>query len=168
MRVLIGVDGSSGSSEAVALAGKLMAADKDEALLYYSPPRIKTSPSGDHDPKFGERARDALATAVFDQARQQLPDDLAGNVQTIVGTQKPGHGLLLAADEYKVDLIAVGARGAGPIERLVLGSVGRAVVHSAAVPVLVVRPRADDRTDENLRVLLASDGSDTAKSAAKE
>ena len=55
--------------------------------------------------------------------------------------------LLAAADAREVDLIAVGFRGTSLFERLVLGSVSRAVVHSAHVPVLVVKSEPVNEDD---------------------
>lgn len=43
------------------------------------------------------------------------------------------------AEELEVDLVMVGSRGAGAVERLVTGSVSEGVVHLAPCPVLVMR-----------------------------
>jgi nucleotide-binding universal stress UspA family protein len=43
------------------------------------------------------------------------------------------------AEEENVDLIIVGSRGMGSVQRLLMGSVSDAVVHHAHCPVLVVR-----------------------------
>lgn len=53
-------------------------------------------------------------------------------------------GVLRAADELKVDLIAIGTHGRGGLGRMVLGSTADSVVRrSADVPCLVVRSKAD-------------------------
>jgi nucleotide-binding universal stress UspA family protein len=59
------------------------------------------------------------------------------------------------------DLIIVGARGHGAIERALLGSVSAEVVDQAPCPVLVARRRSAGR------VLIGTDGSDVAISAAR-
>lgn len=46
---------------------------------------------------------------------------------------------LVRACETGVDLLAVGSRGYGPIERVLLGSVSREVLHKAHCPVLVAK-----------------------------
>jgi nucleotide-binding universal stress UspA family protein len=75
--------------------------------------------------------------------------------------------LLQTADEKEADLIAVGFRGTGFFERLMLGSVSRAVVHTAHVPVLVVKTTGGPDSekiagtpDGTFRVLATYDGSE--------
>lgn len=50
-----------------------------------------------------------------------------------------GEGVSEYASKNDIDLIVVGTRGRGGLERLVLGSVADGVVHHARCPVLVVR-----------------------------
>ena len=51
----------------------------------------------------------------------------------------PGREILVAANGPGVDLVVVGARGLGPMKRLVLGSVSERVLHHAPCSVLVVK-----------------------------
>ena len=44
----------------------------------------------------------------------------------------------LAAASAEVDLLVVGSRGYGPVRRVLLGSVSRELVRSAACPVVVL------------------------------
>ncbi len=166
MKVLIGVDGSTGGFAAVRLAGRMLDAQRDAVLLYYAPPDLSWRSGAAATPEILQRARHALTDTVFAEARRQLPKPLGEAAQTIIGEQKPHQGVLAAADEHRADLVVVGARGAGPIEGLTLGSVGRAVVHHATIPVLIARPRPGAAPADKLRVLLACDGSDASKEAA--
>ena len=50
-----------------------------------------------------------------------------------------GPTLVREAERWTADLIVVGRHDRGALERLVLGSVGEAVVRAAAIPVLLVR-----------------------------
>lgn len=154
MKVLIGVDGSENGFAAVRQAGRLLAADKDQVALYYSPPEIRVK---------AKDARELLVRGVLDQSRAHLPDALRGGVHEIVGTQHPRHGLIVAADEWRADLIVVGARGVGKMEKLLLGSVSDSVVQTSRLPVLVVRPEAVREDGE--RVLLCVDGSPACREA---
>ena len=167
MRVLIGVDGSAGSCAAAELASRLLSGQTDEVLLYYAPPQIRVRSGRQPPTQALDRIQGYLADAVFGAARRQLPASFQRRVQQILGTQSPAHGLLVAADEYRADMIVVGARGTGPIRGLNVGSVVRAVVRHATVPVLVVRPPKEGGAKDPLRVLLASDGSEASKHACE-
>jgi nucleotide-binding universal stress UspA family protein len=49
--------------------------------------------------------------------------------------------IVSAANDPEVGLVVVGARGLGPVKRLLLGSVSEQVVHHAECPILIVRKR---------------------------
>jgi len=163
MRLVVGVDGSEASFHAVALAGRLVSAESDEICLYYSPPAIHVRGGAIKDPKIEQRARAALAGAVFAETRDRLPEALHPRVTELMGRRSPAHGLLVAVDEQRADLVVVGPHGTGRLERLLVGSVTRSVVHSATVPVLVARELR--RPDQPLRILLACDGSEVSRRA---
>lgn len=165
MKVLIGVDGSAGSFAAVREASRLLSATDDQVALYYSPPELHRA-SAPAAGQAAENVSQSLARAVFDEARQHLPQPLRDQAHEIIDTQPPRHGLIVAADEWRADLIAVGARGIGPMKRLMLGSVSSSVVQTSTRPVLVVRERAGASPDV-LRVLLADDGSEASRDAGR-
>lgn len=166
MKVLMAVDGSEGAFAAVRQAGQLLSHQRDEVAFYYSPPRIRVSRTGQDSPDVIERARQALARTIFDDARLRLSEGLRSGVHEIVGTQHPRHGIIVAADEWRADLIVVGARGVGPMQRLLLGSVSSSVVQTSTLPVLIVRPHPHP-DKKGFRVLLASDGSDASRQAGQ-
>jgi nucleotide-binding universal stress UspA family protein len=95
-----------------------------------------------------------------------LPEGLHNSTRTIVGTQDPRHGIALAAEQSAVNLIVVGARGLGTLERLLLGSVSRAVVHSAKIPVWVARSKSATAA-KGLRLLLACESAETGRPTAE-
>jgi nucleotide-binding universal stress UspA family protein len=66
------------------------------------------------------------------------------DIVALVDVQKgrPAEVIVQAAEQHGSDLIVVGARGLGRLERLRLGSVSEAVLRSAHCPVLIVRPPA--------------------------
>lgn len=146
MKVLIGVDGSSNSFGAVEFVGRLLSAECDELVLLFATPAISFDDER-LDPSIERRARSALSRAVLEAALERLPPawqqraaqrELAGSASA---------ALLEAIDDEKADLIAVGFRGtSGILEEFVLGSVSRAIAHSAKVPALVVK--SDWATDE--------------------
>lgn len=139
MKVLVGVDGSPNSFAAVEFIGRLISAERDELMLLFATPAMSFDDDR-LDPAIEERARAALSSAVLDAAIERLPigwqqratkRDVAGSASA---------RLLEAIDEEHADLVVLGFRGtSGIIEAFVLGSVSRTLVHSAKIPVLVVK-----------------------------
>ena len=97
---------------------------------------------------------DTLRAAMQDfenESRQHLEAALAplatmlrSRVQDVVTTTPtgpPAATILREAELNDSDVIVVGARGLGALERVALGSVSEAVLRHAPCPVLVVRPR---------------------------
>jgi nucleotide-binding universal stress UspA family protein len=83
-----------------------------------------------------EREHLAAARRQLATARERL--ERAGwRVRTEVRMGRPLEELLAASTD--ADVLIVGARGIGAVERLFLGSVAEGAVSRASVPVLVVR-----------------------------
>jgi nucleotide-binding universal stress UspA family protein len=167
MKALVGVDGSSNSLAAVEFTGRLLSPQRDEIILLYVAPDVSFGGEELLDAAIQVRARSALSRAVFDEAMVRLPEAWRDRAEAIEMAGSPGPMLLELADEREVELIAVGFRGTSLFEQLMLGSVSRAVVHTARVPVLVVKtqPADDGRVekpagagDKRLRVLATHDG----------
>jgi len=133
MKVLIGVDGSAASLEAVSLVGRLVDPRADEVAIYFSPAELQRRMP------WGQTLVDGASAALFEEARSRLPAGWARPVEAIVSTKSAAPGILEAALGWKADLVVVGASNSSSLERLLLGSVSRAVVHGSTLPVLVVR-----------------------------
>jgi nucleotide-binding universal stress UspA family protein len=69
------------------------------------------------------------------------------------------------ADRWGADFIIVGSHGDGDITRFLLGSVAREVVRRASCSVEIVRPTG--RKDGGMKILLATDGSESSLQAAQ-
>jgi nucleotide-binding universal stress UspA family protein len=154
MKILVAVDGSPGSAEAVRQAARLSSPDRDQLAFYYSPVAVNFDKSG-IDERLLDKAKASVAGAIFDDARTQLPDSWRQKAETIIGDEPARLGILHAARDWKADLIVVGARGLGSLKRLMLGSVSRAVTQAALVPVLVAKPTVTP--DDTFRVLVAAE-----------
>jgi nucleotide-binding universal stress UspA family protein len=165
MKVLIAVDGSAGSFEAVDQIGRVLAAERDEVALYCSPPDVQMR-TYRPDPKLLARAQQGFFEAVFDEARKRLPETLEGRVHTIAGTHDPRRGVQLEAEAWSADVVAVGARGLSTLERLLLGSVSRAVVHHSTIPVWVARAKPGGQRRTN-NVLVACENPELGRSAVE-
>ena len=167
MKVLVGVDSSSNSLATVAFVGRLLSVEHDELVVAYVSPPLPYLGDDQLDPGVAARAQGALSSAVFDEAVLRLPEEWQPRAERLELAGEAGASLLAAAEERGFELIAVGFRGTGFFERFLLGSVSRAVVQSAHVPVLVVKTTGGPESekiagtpDGTFRVLAAFDGSE--------
>ena len=173
MKVLVGVDGSSNSFAAVAFVGRLISPDRDELTLFFATPAM-TFDDERMDVAVEERARTALSRAVLEAALERLPPEWRAKAKQNEVPGPPGPSLLTAATEYGAEVIAVGFRGTSSIiEQFMLGSVSRAVLKSAKVPVLVVKGEGEAVSQagaaphaSGLRLLVAYDPVDRAEPIA--
>ena len=137
-RVVVGVDGSAASIDAVGWASRYVALTgaRLEALTTWDVPGAHGFDLGYG---FETTQVDWEATACEIQKNaldQALPGDLKGLVRTVV----QGHPaeMLVAAAEG-ADLLVVGSRGHGGFAGMLLGSVSSHVVAHASCAVVVVR-----------------------------
>jgi nucleotide-binding universal stress UspA family protein len=152
----------------VEFVGRLLSAERDELVLLFVTPTF-TFEDDRLDPIIEERARAALSRTVLEAATERLPAAWRDRVAKRDITGVASARLLEAIDEEHADLVALGFHGtSGIIAEFVLGSVCRTVVHSAKIPVLVVKsaPASDEMAKQSpgsvashIRVLTAySDG----------
>jgi nucleotide-binding universal stress UspA family protein len=82
--------------------------------------------------------------AALEQALEQAAGLFTGvrNVQRQVVVGRPVDELVAAAARPDVDLVVLGARGLGALERVLLGSVSEGVLRHADRPVLIVKTAA--------------------------
>lgn len=165
MKVMIAVDGSAGAFEAVDQIGRLLAPNSDQVALYCSPPQVRVKRS-QLDPAVLARAQEGVAKAVFEESRKRLPEPLRARSETITGMQDARHSIAQAAEAWGANMLGVGARGLGALERLLLGSVSRATVHHSAVPTYVARSRPKE-AGAAFNVLLACETPELGQAAAK-
>jgi nucleotide-binding universal stress UspA family protein len=79
--------------------------------------------------------RSRLARAIPDAARTYC------TIETIVGEGRAYREILRVADAKDADLIVIGVRGRGEIDRWLFGSTAQEVVRRATCPVLTIRTR---------------------------
>jgi nucleotide-binding universal stress UspA family protein len=174
MKVLVGVDGSSNSFAAVAFVGRLLTPEHDRLILLFAAPAL--SVEEELDPAVEERARSVMSNTVLEAALERLPEAWRQRAERKYASDDPGKALLDAGKEHGAELVVVGFRGTSSLwEEFILGSVSRTVVHSATVPVLVVKPPrslADassgvlEQAPREMSVLAAYDGSPAAERIA--
>ena len=166
MKVLVGVDGSSNSFAAVEFAGRLLAPERDQLMLLFATPALSTDE--ELDPAVEQRAAIGAQSRRIGSGARAAARCMAGRVEQKEVAGPPGTVLLDTVKEYGAELVVVGFRGTSSLwERFILGSVSRAIVHTAPVSVLVVKsPLADELTPTNaanfdskpIRTLAAYDG----------
>ena len=164
MKVLFAIDGSKESSHALDQVATCLTAQKDAVALYYSVPDILIRNVSTPD-EVQERMIHSIVDAVFTQARGHLPGEIAAGLQTIQCRHSPGLGILEEAEKWGAEMVVMGARGMSSIDRMLLGSVSRAVVHHSPIPVFVSRSRDVATLNQPWRILFASDGSSASEAA---
>ncbi|MGV3760114.1 MAG: universal stress protein, partial [Actinomycetota bacterium] len=137
-RIIVGVDGSDGSAEALRWAveeGRLRGEPVVAVMAWGYLDQHHAVQGAEFDPDYGEpQAREALAAAVADALGEG-----AAVEQLVVCDLAPSALVSTATPE---DLLVVGARGLGGFKGLLLGSVSQRVLAEATCPVAVIRADA--------------------------
>ena len=166
MRILIPVDGSTCSRAAVRFIGarsKFMGEKPDVTLL-----NVQQNIPGTVIEHFSLEA----VRSVYEAEGKAIVEKLAPEIEAYgiephvaVRIDDCGPAVAKIAVDDNIDLIAMGSRGLSPVKSFFLGSVARSVLEHTTTPVLLVREKELPER-ENLRLLLAVDGSDYGESAA--
>jgi nucleotide-binding universal stress UspA family protein len=141
-RVVVGVDGSALSTDALGFAfaeaslrGRgLTATHAWQAPFYDVPGKGVPLPENVAATQFGGEEMQTLADALVGW-KQKFP---TVDVREVVVRANPATALVAAS--VGAELLVVGSRGRGGFRSLLLGSVGHAVLHHAHCPVAIVRP----------------------------
>jgi nucleotide-binding universal stress UspA family protein len=162
-RIVVGVDESAGA--AAALRWAVREADVRgwslTAVAAWTYLDQRHANAGEpFDPAYGEADAAAALDAIV---ARTLGASCGSSIDQRVVNDHAAPALLEASDG--ADLVVVGARGLGRLQRLLLGSVSSAVLRHATCPVTIVRD-GDDPSDRRIsRVVVGVDGSDTAARA---
>jgi nucleotide-binding universal stress UspA family protein len=175
MRLLIGYDGSPHAVTALHDLKNAGLPERGEALLLaladlFLPPWPPDAPfnatgqGAVHLRREAESRQDSLLAEAQNAAlllKESLPD---WNVRAEADIDAPARGLLKRAEDWKADLLCVGAPHTTRLERLFFGSVCQRVVSHAKTTVRIGRTEGLGRP---LRLMLATDGSPDAEAAAE-
>lgn len=138
--IVVGVDGSSQSRHAAALAATLARASTAKLHLM----TVVRPPEGWWGIVGSPPTPTALSKTLTDAQREILDAvvsqiDLDGvDYETVEDIGDPARVLIDYCESISADMLIVGKRGAGFIERLVLGSVANRLAHDAPCPLLLV------------------------------
>jgi len=153
MKILVPVDGSPASLEAVrqalrmiqdGLRASLVLANVQEPATLYEMLLA-------HDPEVIEKVSAEAGLHLLEPARALVGE--AGVEHEIeVAAGDPAHTLVDILENFGCDMVVMGARGLGTLRSAMLGSVSHEVLHAAPVPVLIVKqappPEAEAAADE--------------------
>ena len=147
-RILVPVDGSEGSAQAVALAGEVaLATGCTLDILHVSYFDSKTDSQADSWlPDEVAGAVGNQQQEVLDKARASLPENLVADFHLRTGN--PVEEILRFAHQQQDWLIVVGGRGLGAVEGFLMGSVSQQLLEESPVSVLVARNPAETPAQE--------------------
>jgi len=141
MKILLPVDGSELSLEAVRFAIRLVReglgasfvlANVQEPATLYEVIRA-------HDAEVLEQVSNAAGEHLLQPAEALLAE--AGmDYEREVVSGDPAHALVDVIERFECDAVVMGASGLGALSGALVGSVSQALVHASPVPVMVVRP----------------------------
>jgi nucleotide-binding universal stress UspA family protein len=138
-RIVVGVDGSPASQEALAWAmrqAELTGASVDAVIAWHNPVAIVGMPHGPvatlEEAAYGEFAASVLSNSI-----REVSAHSAVNVTPVVRHGNAAQALLGCAEG--ADLLVVGSRGHGGFAGALLGSVSQHCAHHAPCPVVIVR-----------------------------
>jgi nucleotide-binding universal stress UspA family protein len=140
-RVVVGVDGSPESVEALGWAAQYAAATGATITAVHAW----------HYPDAGPVPAARPPQAITDEVKATMLENLDKALTQVFGTTKPekvgtklayGHPAMVLVDESAgADLLVVGSRGHGAFHGMLLGSVSIHCVTTASCPVVVVRTK---------------------------
>jgi nucleotide-binding universal stress UspA family protein len=139
-RILLALDGSAFSRQALPLAAELATQARAELILFRAVAPPTASTIGAWLAADGEETPRAHA---FNQLRA-LADELRPSgiqLRTVVVAGDAAEEIVAAVARHQVDLIVMATHGYSGIKRWALGSVADQVLHTTPTPLLLVRAR---------------------------
>ena len=143
MRILLAVDGSPNSLDAVASLVKHLDWFREP------PPGVRLVTVHLPVPKVGGMSHVVSHDTIERYYREEGEKSLADAVKLLEGAKMKFSSVVLVGDPAQMivaeavkdgcDLIYMGTRGLGPVTSLVLGSVAMKVLHLSKVPVILVK-----------------------------
>lgn len=137
--ILVPVDGSDHSKEALKEAIKMAKAFSAKILLLNVQPHYDTAHTKIFFSKEEIRSyAEELGEEVFKPYLPLLEEE-GIPYEKKVEMGNPAERIVETAVKWKADYIVMGARGLGPLRGTLLGSVSYGVIHQASCPVLIVK-----------------------------
>jgi nucleotide-binding universal stress UspA family protein len=143
MRILIAYDGSPDAKAAVSLAGHLFDGSTAIVLTVWEglSEVVARAGSGLAASLDFEQIKAECEQWAHDRAAEGVGHARASGLQAeahvVERRTTTADAILVEAEAVNADLVLVGSRGFGPVKSILLGSVSRAVLQRAGIPVLV-------------------------------
>jgi nucleotide-binding universal stress UspA family protein len=145
MKILLPVDGSELSLDAVRFAVRLAGAGMhtEVVLANVQEPASLYELIVAHNPEVIDRVSTEAGTHLLTAAGELL--QAAGlEFEVEVGKGDPAHTIIDISERFSCDLIVMGARGNSALRSALMGSVSNEVLHASAVPVVIVKTESVD------------------------
>ena len=148
MKILLPVDGSEVSLGAVRFAIRLIrqGLDASVVLANVQEPATLYEMVVASGTEVIARASVAAATHALEPA-QRLLKVAEIEFESEVASGDPAHTIVDILERFECDLVIMGARGKSTLRSALLGSVSNEVLHSTAVPVMIVK--AEDEPEDD-------------------
>ena len=151
MKILVPVDGSEVALEAVRFAIRLAQAGLQSSVVLANvqEPATLYELVVAHDPAVIEQVSAAAGAHTLAPAEALLKE--AGlDYECEVASGDPAHTLIDILENYQCDLVVMGASGMSTLRSALLGSVSNEVLHSAGVPVMIVKAAPEPEPEAEL------------------
>lgn len=147
MKILLPVDGSDLSLQAVRFVVRLASQGlhTEVVLVNVQEPASLYELVVAHDVEVLERVVAEAGAHALSAAEALLRQaGIAFDSEVVKGD--PAHSLIDMVERFGCDLVVMGARGHGDLRSALLGSVSHEVLHACGVPVMIVKPEAEEDT----------------------
>lgn len=140
MKILLPVDGSSVSLDAVRFAIRMAKAGLHTSVVLANVQEAATLYElvVAHDPQVIEQVS-AAAGANTLEAAELLLKEAHIPYQCEVASGDPAHTIIDILERFECDVVVMGASGTSALRSALLGSVSNEVLHAAVVPVMIVK-----------------------------
>ncbi len=159
-KILLAADGSEEAALAARAATDMAGGFGSELHIVHA---WRAMPSPPYYSGLMRKHFDQEAQSLLQRQVEKIEDEGTEVAGAHLKAGSPVEEILDLAEGIGADLIVMGSRGRGPLERLALGSVSEGVVYGGSAPVLVVR--GGERDWPPRLVVVADDGSETARRA---
>jgi nucleotide-binding universal stress UspA family protein len=157
-RILVPLDGSALSEQAIGPAEKIAKAIGYEMVLFRvidSP--LKTSPEAEPEEERRKASASIKKATTYLKGIASRIERKGIKTRIEVGAGYPHTAILALADKEGVEFIVMSTHGRTGLARVLMGSVAEKVVHATERPVMLVKPKKihKTRTDGEIAIVSA-------------